>query len=202
MAVRVAILDDYQAASSEFGDWTRLSEGSEVVAFRDHVDDDGELVARLAGFDVVVAMRERTPFSRARLERLPDLRLLVTTGPFNAVIDIAAAQELGIVVVGTGGILTPTSELAWALLLTLARQIGVEDADVRNGGWQRTVGTDLAGKTLGLLGLGNLGSMVAKVGQAFGIRVIAGSQNLTGARAEEHGVEAVGRASSSPSRTS
>jgi phosphoglycerate dehydrogenase-like enzyme len=193
VAVRVAVLDDYQGASSDFGDWTRLSEGSEVVAFREHIADDAELVARLAGFDVVVAMRERTPFPRARLERLPDLRLLVTTGPFNAVIDVAAARELGIVLVGTGGILTPTSELTWALILSLARQIGVEDADVRSGGWQRTVGTDLAGRTLGLLGLGNLGSMVAKVGQAFGMRVIAWSQNLTPARAEERGVEAVER---------
>ena len=193
MAVRVAILDDYQAASSEFGDWARLSPRSEVVAFRDHIEDDAELVERLAGFDVVVAMRERTPFPRARLEQLPDLRLLVTTGPFNAVIDIAAARDLGIVVAGTGGILTPTSELTWALIHALARQITVEDADVRSGGWQRTVGTDLAGKTLGLLGLGNLGSMVGKVGLAFGMRVIAWSQNLTAARAGEQGIEAVGR---------
>src|SRR5688572_11351975 len=122
MTMRVAILDDYQLASQQFGDWSLLPEGTEVVRFTEHIDDDDQLVQRLAGFDVVVAMRERTPFPRARLERLPDLRLLVTTGPFNAAIDMAAARELGILVCGTGGILTPTSELAWALILSLARQ--------------------------------------------------------------------------------
>ncbi len=189
--MRVAILDDYQGAALEFGDWASLPDGTDVVPFREHIDDDDELVARLAGFDVVVAMRERTPLPRARLARLADLRLLVTTGPFNAVIDMDAARELGIVVAGTGGILTPTSELAWALLLGLARQTAVEDAAVKAGGWQTTVGTDLAGATLGLVGLGNLGAMVGAVGRAFGMRVIAWSQNLTAERAEEQGAELV-----------
>jgi len=193
MTMRVAILDDYQRASQQFGDWSLLPEGTEVVPFTSHIDDDDELVERLAGFDVVVAMRERTPLPRARLERLTDLRLLVTTGPFNAVIDMQAARDLGVVVSGTGGILTPTSELAWGLLLALARQIPAEHAAVQRGGWQTTVGTDLAGATLGLLGLGNLGAAVGAVGRAFGMQLIAWSQNLTAARAEEQGAELVSK---------
>ncbi len=193
MTMRVAILDDYQRASQQFGDWSLLPEGTEVVPFTAHIDDDDELVERLAGFDVVVAMRERTPLPRARLERLTDLRLLVTTGPFNAVIDMQAARDLGVVVSGTGGILTPTSELAWGLLLALARQIPAEHAAVQRGGWQTTVGTDLAGATLGLLGLGNLGAAVGAVGRAFGMQLIAWSQNLTAARAEEQGAELVSK---------
>jgi phosphoglycerate dehydrogenase-like enzyme len=191
VASRVAILDDYQAAAVEFADWSQLPADTEVVPFREHINDDDELVALLGGFDVVVAMRERTPFSRARLERLGDLRLLVTTGMHNAAIDMDAARELGIVVTGTGGMLTPTSELAWGLLLSLARQIPQEDRNVREGGWQQTVGTDLAGATLGLVGLGNLGALVASVGRAFRMDVIAWSQNLTQERAEKVGVRRV-----------
>jgi phosphoglycerate dehydrogenase-like enzyme len=191
VASRVAILDDYQAAAVEFADWSQLPADTEVVPFREHINDDDELVALLGGFDVVVAMRERTPFSRARLERLGDLRLLVTTGMHNAAIDMDAARELGIVVTGTGGMLTPTSELTWGLLLSLARQIPQEDRNVREGGWQQTVGTDLAGATLGVVGLGNLGALVASVGRAFRMDVIAWSQNLTQERAEKVGVRRV-----------
>ena len=191
MASRVAILDDYQDAAAEFADWPQLPADTEVVSFREHINDDEELAARLAGFDVIVAMRERTPLPRARLERLGDLRLLVTTGMHNAAIDMDAARELGIVVTGTGGMLTPTSELAWGLLLSLARQIPQEDRNVREGGWQQTVGTDLAGATLGLVGLGNLGALVASVGRAFRMDVIAWSQNLTQERAEKVGVRRV-----------
>jgi phosphoglycerate dehydrogenase-like enzyme len=191
VASRVAILDDYQAAAVEFADWSQLPADTEVVPFREHINDDDELVALLRGFDVVVAMRERTPFSRARLERLGDLRLLVTTGMHNAAIDMDAARELGIVVTGTGGMLTPTSELTWGLLLSLARQIPQEDRNVREGGWQQTVGTDLAGATLGVVGLGNLGALVASVGRAFRMDVIAWSQNLTQERAEKVGVRRV-----------
>jgi phosphoglycerate dehydrogenase-like enzyme len=191
VASSVAILDDYQGAAVEFADWSQLPADTEVVPFRDHINDDDELVALLGGFDVVVAMRERTPFSRARLERLGDLRLLVTTGMHNAAIDMDAARELGIVVTGTGGMVTPTSELTWALLLSLARQIPQEDRNVREGGWQQTVGTDLAGATLGVVGLGNLGALVASVGRAFRMDVIAWSQNLTQERAEKVGVRRV-----------
>ena len=173
---RVAILDDYQDVARAFGDWDGLE--AEVVAFHDHVDGDDEVVERLQPFDVVMAMRERTPFTRARLERLPNLRLLVTTGMGNAAIDTGAARELGITVAGTGGTPTHTAELTWGLILALARHIPAEDRAIRDGGWQHTVGLELAGLTLGVIGLGRLGSQVARIGQAFGMDVIAWSQNL------------------------
>src|SRR5690349_18881544 len=173
--LRIAILDDYQHVALDYSDWSALAD-AEVVVFHDHLDADDEVVERLAGFDVVVAMRERTPFTRARLDRLPELRLLVTTGMGNASIDMAAARDLGVVVSGTGGLLSPTAELTWGLVIALARHIPAEDRDVRDGGWQTTVGTDLAGATLGVVGLGNLGAAVARVGLAFGMRVVAWSQ--------------------------
>jgi phosphoglycerate dehydrogenase-like enzyme len=191
--LRIAILDDYQYVALDFGDWTRLPD-AEIAVFHDHVDADDVLVERLGGFDVVVAMRERTPFTRARLARLPDLRLLVTTGMGNAAIDMHAARELGVVVTGTGGLLMPTAELTWGLILALARRIPWEDRDVRDGGWQRTVGTDLAGATLGVVGLGNLGAAVARIGVAFGMEPVAWSQNLTAERAAEVGAERVEKA--------
>jgi phosphoglycerate dehydrogenase-like enzyme len=173
---RVAILDDYQDAAREFGDWDSLD--AEVVVFHDHLTGDDEVVERLQPFDVVMAMRERTPFPRDRLERLPNLRLLVTTGMGNAAIDTEAARELGITVAGTGGTPTHTAELTWGLILALARHIPAEDRAVREGGWQHTVGLELAGLTLGVIGLGRLGSQVARIGEAFGMEVIAWSQNL------------------------
>jgi phosphoglycerate dehydrogenase-like enzyme len=165
--VRVAILDDYQGVAPDLG-----------IAFRDHIADDDELIARLQGFEVVVAMRERTPFTRERLARLPDLELLVTTGRANAAIDVAAARELGITVSGTDGLAAPTSELTWALILAVTRRVVIEDRAVREGGWQHTIGPHLEGATLGVLGLGRQGSRVADIGRAFGMRVIAWSQNL------------------------
>ena len=180
--LRIAVLDDYQEVALDYGDWRALPD-VEVTVFRDHLHGDDELVERLATFDVIVAMRERTPFTRPRLARLPDLRLLVTTGMGNAAIDVAAAREMGVVVSGTGGLLTPTAELTWGLILSLARHIPSEDRDVREGGWQRTVGTDLHGAVLGLVGLGNLGAAVAKVGRAFGMELLAWSENLTDERA-------------------
>jgi phosphoglycerate dehydrogenase-like enzyme len=173
---RVAILDDYQDAARAFADWDSLD--AEVVTFRDHLAGDDEVVERLRDFDVVMAMRERTPFPRERLERLPNLRLLVTTGMGNASIDTDAARELGITVAGTGGTPTHTAELTWGLILALARHIPAEDRAVREGGWQHTVGLELAGLTLGVIGLGRLGSQVARIGEAFGMQVIAWSQNL------------------------
>ena len=169
---RVAILDDYQDAARAFGDWDSLD--AEVVTFREHRDDIGHLEP----FDVIMAMRERTPFTRERLERLPNLKLLVTTGMGNAAIDMEAARELGITVAGTGGTPTHTAELTWGLILALARHIPAEDRAVRDGGWQHTVGFELAGRTLGVIGLGRLGSQVARVGEAFGMEVIAWSQNM------------------------
>lgn len=184
--MRVAILDDYQDVALASADWAALPAGTEVVAFRDHLTDEAAIAERLRGFECVVAMRERTPFPRTLLQRLPNLRLLVTTGGRNASFDMNAASEQGIVVCGTGGVGTPTAELTWGLLLGLARQIPAEDRAVREGRWQTTLGVGMAGRTLGIVGLGNLGSQVARVGRAFGMQVVAWSQNLTAERAAEH----------------
>jgi phosphoglycerate dehydrogenase-like enzyme len=143
------------------------------------------------GFDVIVAMRERTRFPQEVLGRLPNLRLLVSTGPGNAAIDVPAAGELGITVCGTGYVSHPTAELTWALILGAARNLTGEANSMTNGGWQLSVGTGLHGKTLALLGLGRQGTLVARIGQAFGMATIAWSQNLTAERAAEHGVRAV-----------
>jgi phosphoglycerate dehydrogenase-like enzyme len=188
---RIAVLDDYQQVADRFADWSKLPEPAEVVTFSDHVDDEDALAARLAPFDVVVAMRERTPFRRSLLERLPNLKLLVTTGERNAAIDIAAAAERGVPVCGTGYFSSGTAEMTWALILATARHVPQEEASVRAGGWQQTIGTDLAGARLGVLGLGRLGSRVAKIGQAFEMDVVAWSQNLTDERAAEVGVKRV-----------
>jgi len=181
--MRVALLDDYQQVARQMADWPSLGADVEVVAFKDHWADAETVRSKLAGFAVAVAMRERTPFPRRLLEGLPDLRLLVTTGMRNASIDLAAATELGITVCGTRGGGPATAELAWGLILALARSIPFESAALRAGGWQTTVGVELQGKVLGLLGLGNLGSHMARIGGAFGMRVIAWSQHLTSDRA-------------------
>lgn len=187
---RIAVLDDYQQIAHTFADWSRVGD-AEVVAFHDHVADEDALAARLAPFDVIVAMRERTPFPRSLLGRLPNLKLLVTAGVRNKSIDVAAAHELGVTVCGTGNEATPAVELTWALILAAARHVAAEDAGMRAGGWQHTVGTDLAGATLGVIGLGRLGERVARIGQAFGMDVIAWSQNLSDERAAEVGARRV-----------
>lgn len=188
---RVAILDDYQNVARQMADWKSLPAGTEVVFFADHLKDLGEVAARLADFDAVVAMRERTAFPRPLLEKLPRLKLLITTGMRNASIDVAAAVERGVVVCGTSGLPYPTAELTWGLILALLRQIPAEDRATREGRWQVSCGLGLNGKTLGVIGLGNLGSRVAKVGRAFEMDVIAWSQNLTAARAAEVGATLV-----------
>lgn len=190
---RIAVLDDYQSAAAEFCDWSRVPAPVEVVEFHDSLADDDALTARLKPFDVVVAMRERTQLRRGLLERLPNLRLLVTTGMRNAAIDVAAAGELGITVSGTGASGEATVELTWGLVLATLRHIPREDASMRAGGWQQTLGGDLAGARLGVVGLGRLGSRVATIGQAFGMDVVAWSQNLTDERAAEVGVRRVER---------
>ena len=190
---RIAVLDDFQGVSERYADWSTLPEPAEVTVFRDHLDDEDAVAARLAPFDVVVAMRERTPFPRSLLDRLPELRLLVTTGAKNAAIDLAAATENGVVVCGTASLPSGTPELTWALILATARHLPEEVGNVRSGGWQTTVGTDLAGARLGVIGLGRLGSRVARIGQAFEMDVVAWSQNLTDERAAEVGVRRVGK---------
>jgi len=190
---RVAILDDYQNVARRMADWASLPAGTDVVVFADHLKETGAVAARLADFDAVVAMRERTAFPRALLERLPRLKLLVTTGMRNASIDVGAAVERGITVCGTSGLPYPTAELTWGLILALARQIPTEDRATREGKWQTTLGLGLNGKTLGVLGLGTLGSRVARYGKAFEMEVLAWSQNLTAERAAEVGATLVGK---------
>ena len=194
MVTRVAILDDYQKVAERSADWTALPKDVEVTFFHDHLDEPDRLVARLAPFAVVGIMRERTPFPGALLERLPNLRLLITTGPRNASVDVAAAQRLGITVCGTGSSGHATAELAMALILALARGLPAETASMQAGGWQVGLGRDLAGTTLGVIGLGRLGSRIAGLGQAFGMTTIAWSQNLTEAAAAEAGVRRVDKA--------
>jgi len=187
----VAILDDYQAVAQQMADWSQLPPGINVQFFHDHIVDEDKLVERLKNFQVVMGMRERTPFPRSVLDRLPELRLLITAGMGNAVFDIPSATELGIVVSGTGGVGEGPTELTWGLILALARQIPQEDHLTREGKWGTTVGIGLKGKTLGLLGLGHIGSLVGKVGTAFDMNLIAWSQNLTLERAAECGATLV-----------
>lgn len=193
MAIQVAVLDDYQEVARELGPWADLEPEAEVTFVHDHLLVDGVVRDLLAGFQVVVAMRERTPFTAKRLASLTDLKLLVTTGMANASIDMEAAREHGITVCGTGSLPTPTAELAWGLIIALQRNLLEEDARIREGGWQRTIGPELAGRTLGILGLGRLGSRMARIARAFEMQVIAWSENLTAEAAAEAGVEAVGR---------
>src|SRR5260370_26663844 len=172
---RVAVRDDYQDVARSIVAWPAFLD---VVAFTDHSADADALVGRLQGFEIVVAMRELSAFPRSVLERLPGLRLLVTTGPRNAAIDVAAANQSGVVVCGTSGIVSNTVELTWALILAVARHLPDEVASVRSGGWQQSLGADLKGKTLGLLGLGNIGSQVARVRKAFGLTLLPWTAHL------------------------
>jgi phosphoglycerate dehydrogenase-like enzyme len=173
-AMRIAVLDDYQNAARDSADWGTF----DVTFFADHLTDADALATRLAPFDVVVAMRERTPFPAALLARLPALRLLVTTGMANSAIDLDAAAAAGVTVCGTRMFVPSTCELTWALILSLVRHIPTEDRALRAGRWQTTVGTELSGRVLGVVGLGTIGSQVAAVGRAFGMRVVAWSQHL------------------------
>ena len=191
--IRIAILDDYQKVARRMAPWDRLPADVQVEFFADHLDDPDAVVERLRDFDIVGCMRERTPLPRAVIERLPKLKMIATTGMRNAAIDMKATAELGILISGSHGTPHGTVELTWGLLLALVRQIPREEAATRAGSWQTTVGFELAGCTLGIAGLGRIGSQVAKVGVAFGMRVIAWSQNLTAARAAESGATLVNK---------
>lgn len=189
---RVAVLDDYQEVAHRYADWSALPDGAGVSVFTEPLGGTEDVVAALEPFDVVVAMRERTAFPAAVTDRLPNLRLLVTTGPANAAIDVAAAQGRGIVVSGTraaGSV--PTAELTWGLIHALTRSVPAEDRGVREGAWQRTIGRDLHGARLGVIGLGGIGARVAQVGLAFGMDVVAWSTHLDPAHARSLGVTAV-----------
>jgi phosphoglycerate dehydrogenase-like enzyme len=192
--VSVVVLDDFQDVALSVADWSLLAGRAHVTRHTDHLDDADELVARLAGAEVVVAMRERTPFPAALLARLPRLRLLVTTGMANASIDLAAAAAQGVVVCGTAGGSAAAAELAWALVLAVARDVAADDRAVRAGRWQEHLGIELAGSTLGLLGLGRIGAVVARYAHAFDMELLAWSENLTAERAAEHGARLVDKA--------
>ncbi|MCM2577325.1 D-2-hydroxyacid dehydrogenase family protein [Streptomyces meridianus] len=188
MKLRCAVLDDYQGVAMTSADWAPVAETVEVVPFTRHHDTEDELAAALAEFDIVVTLRERVPFPASLFARLPRLKLLVASGMRNSVIDLHAAHEHGVTVCGTESSPHPPVELTWALLLSLARGIVTESTALRTGGpWQSTVGADLHGRRLGLLGLGKIGSRVARIGAAFGMDVAAWSPNLTPERAEAGG---------------
>jgi phosphoglycerate dehydrogenase-like enzyme len=191
---RLGVLDDYQGVTLSTGPWDRLPPGLAIEVFRDTITDREALVARLAPFDALLIMRERTPFPRALVERLPKLRLLITTAARNRAVDVEACAERGITVCGTPSVAHPTVDLTWGLILSLLRRIPEQERALREGRWQVALGTTLEGKTLGVVGLGNLGSRVARVGAAFGMRVIAWSQNLTPERASAAGATAVDKA--------
>jgi phosphoglycerate dehydrogenase-like enzyme len=184
---QIAVLDDYQNAALESADWSVLRDRADITVFQDHLADPDAVIERLLPFDVVCVMRERTPLPRKVIERLPNLKLIASTGSANASIDVAAAGDRGITVVHTGYRSDPTVEFTWALILACARHIVTESNSVRSGGWQQTVGVDLRGKTLGVLGLGNVGSEVARIGSAFGMKLIAWSQNMTAETAKATG---------------
>jgi phosphoglycerate dehydrogenase-like enzyme len=189
--MRAAVLDDYEGVALRVADWSPVLERVDVDVFSEHIDDEDELARRLAPYDIVVLMRERTPMRASLLERLPNLRLLASTGRKNASIDVAAARDRGITVCGTDSPSSAPGELTWALILGLARNLVVEAQRMRRGGWQSSLGADLAGRTLGVIGLGRIGTQVAAVGNAFGMDVLAWSENLTVERAAEVGVRAV-----------
>jgi phosphoglycerate dehydrogenase-like enzyme len=189
--LRIAVLDDYQNVALSLADWSALDERATATVFNDHLANSDAVIERLQPFDIVCVMRERTPMTRAIIERLPKLRLIASTAMRNASIDVKAAEERGVQVVHTGYTSAPTIELTWALILASARNLIAENTSLRRGGWQQSVGDDMAGRTLGLLGLGNVGGAVAKIGNAFGMKVIAWSQNLMNERAAEVGAALV-----------
>jgi len=191
--LRVALIDDYQRVALEYAEWSALEPDCAVEVFHDHLTDEDALVDRLRGFDVVMALRERTPFPRSLLARLPNLKLIASAGMRNAAIDLEAATELGIVVCGTEGSSRATMELTWGLILGLLRHIPLEHQATRSGSWQRTLGTGLDGKTIGILGLGNIGSQMAEVARAFHMNILAWSQNLTQEHAESNGAQLVSK---------
>lgn len=189
--MKIAVLDDYQGVARQFADWSKLEADHEVTIFREHLGDQANVISSLKDFDVIAAMRERTLFDKPTLEQLPNLKFMITTGMRNSSIDMDYLQERGIPCAGTGGRTQTTPELAWGLILAVARNIPHEDNNMRTGKWQTTVGLDLEEKTLGIVGLGRLGREMARIGQAFKMNVIAWSQNLTDESAAEAGVRRV-----------
>jgi phosphoglycerate dehydrogenase-like enzyme len=190
---KIAVLDDYQNVALTLADWTILGENTSITVFNDHLSDEENIIERLKPFDIVCVMRERTPLSRDILTRLTNLKLIVSTGERNASIDLKAAEELDITVKNTRYVSTGATELTWALLMAIARKIPEESLQFKSGGWQTTVGTDLAGKTLGIVGLGRIGQKMAAIGNVFDMKVIAWSENLDEQKAAEHGAAYVSK---------
>src|ERR1700730_11027083 len=190
---QIAVLDDYQNVALESSDWSVLRDRADIAVFKNHLADPDAVIERLLPFDVICVMRERSPLPRSIIERLPNLKLIASTGAGNASIDVAAAGDRGIAVVHTGYSSDPAIEFTWALILASARHSVAESNSVRSGGWQQTVGADLRGKTLGVLGLGHIGSEVARIGSAFGMNLIAWSQNMTPEAAKAAGAILVSR---------
>jgi phosphoglycerate dehydrogenase-like enzyme len=191
--MKIAILDDYQKIALKMADWSAIPGNPEITVFQDHITELEALVRRLLPFDVLCIMRERTPMTAELLDRLPNLKLIASTGSRNAAIDAEAVKRRGIEVLHTGYNSDPTIEFTWALILALVRNVATENASLRSGGWQTGVGADLTGKTLGVVGLGNIGSRIAEIGRAFGMNVIAWSQNLTKEKADAAGARLVSK---------
>lgn len=194
MPINIAILDDYQRVALTLADWSDLQRQASIEVFSDTISDPDALVARLLPFDVICVMRERTPLPRSLIERLPRLKLIVSTGPKNASVDSDAAAERGILVKDTRGSLTAPIELTWALIQASARNIISETASLRAGGWQQTVGNELKGKTLGVLGLGHIGSKIAQIARVFDMDVITWSDRTTTDQAAKAGASLVTKA--------
>src|SRR5208282_4223788 len=189
--MQVAVFDDYQNVAMQLADWSGVRRHAVITVFNDHVADPSAVVERLRPFDVVCVMRERTPLTREILQQLPNLKLIASTGPRNASIDTQTAADLGIAVTATGYDSTPTIEFTWSLILASSRGIDREAASLRAGGWQMGLGSNLRSKSLGVVGLGNIGREVARIGLAFGMKVIAWSQNLTEEKASAAGATLV-----------
>jgi phosphoglycerate dehydrogenase-like enzyme len=191
--MKVAILDDYQNVALRLADWSAVRRHAEITVFNDHIADPSGVVERLRPFDAICVMRERTPLTREILQQLSNLKLIASTGPRNASIDTKAAADLGIAVTTTGYDATPTIEFTWALILACMRGVDRETASLRAGGWQTGLGSNLRGKSLAVVGLGNIGQEIARIGLAFGMKVIAWSQNLTEEKASAAGATLVDR---------
>ena len=189
--MKVAILDDYQGVAEQLVDWSTFKDSCEIKVFNQPFENEDHAIENLKNFEALLIMRERTPMTKKLMDGCPKLRFIATSGMRNLGIDLEHAKSKGIIVSGSEGNKNPTAELTWALILGLARNIKQESENMYQGYWQTTIGFELKGKTLGIMGLGNLGSMVAKVGHAFGMEVIAWSENLKMAEAEKHGVIAV-----------
>lgn len=189
--MKIAILDDYQNVALSIADWSAVAKKADITVFNDHIEHTDALIERLLPFDAICVMRERTPLRRDIIERLPRLKFIASTGPRNISIDMAAANERGISVANTGYRSTPTIELTWALILASARHLVEESNSIRAGGWQTSLGSEVDGRVLGVVGLGNVGGQVARIGRAFGMKIIAWSQNLTAQAAAAAGAELV-----------